>query len=992
MKRFFASLLIFLFSVNSFAGILFTRSSGISLTGTDGVQYVGVSGISLTGADGFLTATSNGISLTGADGISLTGADSAPSTAANNAPYTGPNGISLTGADGISLTGADGISLTGADGVLMTLPSGVQRTADSVVIRNPNGISLTGADGISLTGADGISLTGADGITYPAPTVTQIVHASGISLTGADGISLTGADGISLTGADTIYGFGPAGLIFTEVAPTGISLTGADGISLTGADGISLTGADGISLTGADGGIPRPDTSVGMQGLDPDLAGILNAITDDSSVNAVVVFQHAVMQADLNSLMQIGILGGTRMRALPMVYVTGTKSQMIAISHLASVRSIYGNRTLNFNSDPYFNPTGVQRIASDNDLRRNGLPYSGQGVTVAVLDTGINSLHSDLAGKLSQNVRLADIQSPPLGFQYPLPIENLPNTDLVAGHGTFVSGIIAGSGAASNGKFAGVAPGARLLGLAAGDVNLMYVLSGLDYLLDKGPQYGVKVVNCSFSADTVFDINDPVNIATKMLTDRGVNVVFSAGNSGPGTNTMNPYAMPPWVIGVGATDQNGALASFSSRGDFGDPLGHPSLVAPGVNIASVRSLVSTTSVGGLTGDLWRLSLTELPFYVTASGTSFSAPQVSGAIALMLEANPQLTPAQIKDILSSTATPMPKYFYHEVGAGMLNTYAAVLQAAYPDRDMGGFRSTVSRNSVRFSTSATPAYSQLVTPGSTASHTFTIPANTVQASVNVAWGFSTNDLGLKLFGSNNVLLGESNYLNLPGLTGQREKVVLRNPATQSIRADVAHTGGIGTPQTVLGSLITTSVTYPVLSDLDGLPSVSADQARSAMLMSIMLPLGRKFRPASAISRADLAEAIVRAGLVPQYMSSQPLFPDVRDNYTRNFVESCQRNPDGAIVYDAATGADFSPNADVSKLVAAVAYVRAAKLESAAATATLPLNIADAAAIPVSLRGYVAVALANGFMTLDGNNFTPSRSVTRIELAAALAGLLQ
>src|SRR4029077_17359429 len=115
---------------------------------------------------------------------------------------------------------------------------------------------------------------------------------------------------------------------------------------------------------------------------------------------------------------------------------------------------------------------------------------------------------------------------------------------------------------------------------------------------------------------------------------------------------------------------------------------------------------------GLPSDLSRLSATELPYYVTASGTSFSAPQGSGAVALMLEANPQLTPAELKDILSSTATPMPKYFYHEVGAGMLNTYAAVLQAAYPDRNMGGFRSTVSRNAVGFVTSSTPAYSQVV----------------------------------------------------------------------------------------------------------------------------------------------------------------------------------------------------------------------------------------------------------------------------------------
>ena len=134
-----------------------------------------------------------------------------------------------------------------------------------------------------------------------------------------------------------------------------------------------------------------------------------------------------------------------------------------------------------------------------------------------------------------------------------------------------MSGIIAGSGASSAGKYSGVASGAKLLGLSAGDLNLTYVLSGFDYLLQKGQIYNVRVVNCSFSANTVFDSDDPVNIATKMLTDRGINVVFSAGNSGPGNGTMNPYAMAPWVVGVGATDQTERhFADYSSRGSFGD--------------------------------------------------------------------------------------------------------------------------------------------------------------------------------------------------------------------------------------------------------------------------------------------------------------------------------------------------------------------------------------------------------------------------------------
>lgn len=992
MRKFFSILLILLLTANSFAGLIISRSTGIALTGADGIQYVGISGIALTGADGFLTTTPNGISLTGADGIALTGADGYTSTAANSVTYTGPNGIALTGADGIALTGADGIALTGADGIALTGADGTQYLADSVVIRRPNGIALTGADGIALTGADGIALTGADGVTQVAPNVTHINHADGIALTGADGISLTGADGIALTSADSLTAFGPAGVLFTTNNPTGIALTGADGIALTGADGIALTGADGITLTGFDGiALTGADDDDGLQSVDPEFAERLNALTDDSSINAIVVYHHAITEADINGLRQIGILGGTRMKILPMVYVTATRSQLIAVSQLAGVRSIYGNRTLTFNSDPYFNTTGVQRVAPDRDLRnRTGVPVAGNNVTVAVLDTGINSLHADLNGKVVQNVKLADLQSIPAGFQYPLPIEGLPNTDLVEGHGTFVAGIIAGTGANSSGKYAGVAPAAKLLGLSAGDVNLLSVLSGFDYLLEKGAAYNTRVVNCSFSANTVFDINDPVNIATKMLTDRGVSVVFSSGNNGPGNGTMNPYAIAPWVIGVGATDNTGLLASFSGRGNFGSSLQHPSLVAPGVNVIGPRSLVGSTGLTGLAGaDAQRLSLTELPYYTTANGTSFSAPQVAGAIALMLEANPNLTPAAIKDILSRTATPLPKYYYHEAGAGMLNTHAAVLEAAFPEREMGGFRSLISANTTRFTTSLSQPYSQAITSGIAANRTLAIPQDTVQASVVIGWGSSANDFGLRVFASDGSLMGESNFLNALVIGSRRERVVLKNPAAQNVRAEVKHTVA-GTTQTIVGALEMTRVLFPTLSDLSTGSAIS--QAQGVLLNSTMLPMGRNFRPNNSVSRAGLAEAMLRSGFVPQYMSSNAMFQDVSDSYTRNLVESAQANPSGAIFYDVTAGGRFYPDANASKLVAAIAYVKAAKLESLAASTSLSPTVADHASIPAVLRGYVAVALQRGFITLDsGNRFNPSRGITRIELATALNKLL-
>jgi serine protease AprX len=977
------------------AGLSVVKSNGITLTGADGIEYVGINGITLTGADGIFNYSSNGITLTGADGITLTGADGTTSTGPNGSTYTGSNGITLTGADGITLTGADGITLTGADGITLTGADGKQYTADSILIRQPNGITLTGADGITLTGADGITLTGADGATRIGPNGITLTGADGITLTGADGITLTGADGITLTGGDSVTGFGTTGVIFDHTNPTGITLTGADGITLTGADGITLTGADGITLTGADGiTLTGADDNTGLQSVDPELAVALNNATDDSNINAVIVYHSMVTDADIAQLQQLGITGGTRLRMLPVVYVTGTKAQLVAVSRLPRVRSLYGNRTLTFNSDPYFNTTGVQRVGPDADLRQeNGaIPVTGRNVTVAVLDTGINGQHVDLAGKVVQNIRLADTQSLPGAFVYPAPLENLTNTDLVSGHGTFVGGVIAASGASSSGRLAGVAPGARLLGLSAGDLNLMYVLSGFDYLLEKRAQYNVRVVNCSFSANTVFDVNDPVNVATKILTDAGVNVVFSAGNTGPGNGTMNPYAMAPWVIGVGATDAAGRLADYSSRGNFGDSLQHPSLVAPGTNVISLRSAPSITGVSGIAGaDTQRLSLTEMPYYTTATGTSFSAPQVAGAIALMLEVNPNLTPADVKDILSRTATPLPRYFFHEAGAGMLNTHAAVLEAAFPERHMGGFRSTLSRNTIRFVTRTSQTFEQTVFPNLTSSTNVAIPQNTIQVGVNIYWDLSANDFGLKVYDQSNSLLGESNYLNLPGFTGRREKVVLRNPLGQTLRASISHSGFVGTSQQVFGAVDVTQVEYPVLLDESTLSPEEVAQVQKSLVGNLMLPEGQKFRPDAAVSRLELAEALIRSGLVPQYMASAPMFTDVHDTDWRNAVESTQSFSSGALFYDASPGKRFYPLNGATKLAAAIAFVKAAGLSSQAAFASLPLTVSDASSIPFAWRGYVAVALQRGFISLDGNAFNPSRSLTRVELATSLNSLV-
>jgi len=312
---------------------------------------------------------------------------------------------------------------------------------------------------------------------------------------------------------------------------------------------------------------------------------------------------------------------------------------------------------------------------------------------------------------------------------------------------------------------------------------------------------------------------------------------------------------------------------------------------------------------------------------------------------------------------------------------------VLEAAFPERRMGAFRSILSKNSVRFITTAAPAFEETVFPGLTASSELALPPNTVQAGVSIAWDLSANDFGLAVYGSGNSLQGESNYLNVPIWTGRREKVVLRDHLTDPLRIAVTHTNNVGSAQTVYGVAEITRVDYPDLLDLNELPGDQLAAAQHSLLASLILPDGRKFRPSSVVTRVELADSFLRAGLVSQYMASSAVYSDVRDLYSRNAVESAQSGPGGALFYDV-PGGKFYPYSAATRLTAAVAFVKAAGLSAAAANASLPPTVSDSSSIPLSLRGFVAIALQNRLFTLtpDGK-FEPGRGITRIELAKAL-----
>jgi serine protease AprX len=953
------------------AGVSVRRGEGITLTGADGITLTDISGITATGSDDLLAFKVNGITATGSDGITATGSDGITATGSDVLAARGVDAMNMAAADGITATGSDGITVTGSDGSSYRV--------DSLLLRKAEGITATGSDGITATGSDGITATGSDAL--------YLERAQGITATGSDGLIVERAQGITATGSD--------GRVFT-IAPSSVRVEGADAFIATGADGVTLQGIDGITATGSDGiTATGSDASqrTGLQSLDPELAILLDRATDDSSINAAVVYHRLPVESDITDLQRIGITGGTRYRALPVIAVTATRRQLVSVSRLPAVRSVYGNRTLQTTSDPYLALAGAERVARDSELTgfNAGLPVTGRGVTVAVIDTGLDATHADLAGRVARNVKLADTQSLGVGFTYPVGVENVPNTDQVYGHGTFVAGLIAGDGARSDGAYAGVAPGAKLVGLSAGDLNLFHVLAAFDYVLTH-PELGVRVVNCSFSAETLYDENDPVNVATRTLYERGVNVVFSAGNGGPGLHTLNPYAQAPWVISVGATDNKGRLASFSARGEFGGSATHPTLVAPGVNVVGPRgSGLNVVGTSALTPTR-KLSAAESLYYTVGTGTSFSAPQAAGTIALMLEANPNLTTAQVRDILQRTATPLPPYYRHDVGAGMLNAHAAVLAAVFPERLIGAWRATLDRGQVRFVNDPLQQFGGTAQPVSGYETSLSVPDGALIASVQIAWGpvYSTNDLALTLSDPGGVRRASSNELNVPGLTGRRERVAVKSPAPGRWRVGVTNTLGLaGTPQQFNGVLELTRAEYAPLADADGLTASAREDVYQSIRSFVMWPLGDSFRPAFGVTRADLARALVLGARVPQYAPGQSNYTDVPDRTTTLYVESVQAAPVGALFPDAAPGASFRPDNMADRLTAAVALVRAsgARAEAEQRAGAL-LSVTDAYAIPSALRGYVAVALERGLLTAEGGRFRPQAALTRLELAHALS----
>lgn len=316
---------------------------------------------------------------------------------------------------------------------------------------------------------------------------------------------------------------------------------------------------------------------------------------------------------------------------------------------------------------------------------REQLGYDGSGVGVAVIDSGVTSWHDDLAGQ-GGGQRVARFVDFVNGWL-------LPYDDY--GHGSHVAGIVAGNGFDSSGARSGIAPAAHLVVLkvldGSGAGYISDVLAALDYVVEHRASLGIRIVNLSVAAGVYESYQtDPLTLAAKRAVESGVIVVAAAGNAGRNPDGRNAYGgvtapgNAPWVLTIGASSHMGtvataddAMAVFSSRGPSRvDYAAKPDLVAPGVGIESLSdpdsAFYSTKSQYLLHGTVER---GYLP-YLSLSGTSMAAPVVTGTLALMLQANPSLTPNLAKAILQFTARTRDGYDALTQGTGFLNASAAV----------------------------------------------------------------------------------------------------------------------------------------------------------------------------------------------------------------------------------------------------------------------------------------------------------------------------
>jgi len=396
-----------------------------------------------------------------------------------------------------------------------------------------------------------------------------------------------------------------------------------------------------VALVGVSGA--RADT---METVIVTSSGTLSPVTAVLDVGGTILTQYTIINGVLAS---VTTTEAATLAATPGLVVT----QDVTVN----VQSTAVSTGPHTPSDAFLAQTGAPQVAQAGD--------TGQGVTVAVLDTGIDNL-PDFSGRLIGGVDLSGGNNP---FQDDY------------GHGTFVAGLIAGDGASSNGQYSGEAPGANLVSIkvagASGSTDLGTIISGLQWALNNESTYNIQVINLSLGYQpTKSTVNNPLDMAVERIWNGGIAVVASAGNAGPFNGTILSPGDDPLVITAGALDDmaqtnvaNDEMTDFSSVG----PTSPDGWVKPDL-VTSGRSIISLAAPGSTIYNDYPSAIIGTSDFV-GSGTSFSAAITSGAAALFLANHAGDTPNQVKAALVGTANVGPVGNPFVDGHGALDAYAA-----------------------------------------------------------------------------------------------------------------------------------------------------------------------------------------------------------------------------------------------------------------------------------------------------------------------------
>jgi serine protease AprX len=354
--------------------------------------------------------------------------------------------------------------------------------------------------------------------------------------------------------------------------------------------------------------------------IHPDLRDALATVAAEETIPIIVRFRRVAGEprAVIAQTVMPDLVTTFSYRSIPAVAAESTPDRIIALAAQPEVERIWYDLPVHTMLDRSVPLIEAPRVWAQG--------RTGKGVKVAVLDTGCDLNHPDLKDRIRATQDFT----------------GKGNVQDGNGHGTHVAGIIAGSGAASGGRYRGVAPDAELYIAKVlddrGSGRMSMVIAGLEWAVDQG----VAVVNMSLGSDGACDGTDALSEACDAAVAAGVAVIVAAGNAGPNPRTVGSPGCARQVITIGASTDDDTIATFSSRGPTLDGRVKPDLVFPGAKIIAPRA--AGTALG-------RIVETQ---YVELSGTSMATPHAAGTAALVLESEPRLTPLQLKDRLMTTA--------------------------------------------------------------------------------------------------------------------------------------------------------------------------------------------------------------------------------------------------------------------------------------------------------------------------------------------------